>query len=171
MIQKIKEILSSESCESWCFAFLINSIVLFVLSLIVGRSLDKNLHIIIHSSNIEEKVEFQEPISIPETFSFDDKNSAVSEEVIIQDQEASSIAVNEIDVPSNMKIEPMEEVGSEFSSDLLGQTLSGVSSNLGSGFSSQLSGGGALDSLTIEIIKSGESKDTNVVWLLDASVS
>jgi len=171
MIQKIKEILSSESSESWCFALLINSIVLFVLSLIVGNSLDKQPQIIITSSRVEEKIEFQEPINIPETFTFNDKHSAVSEEVIIQDQEASSIAINEIDVPSNMTIEPMEEVGSEFSSDLVGQTLSGVSSNLGSGFSSQSSSGGALDRLTVEIIKSGESKDTNVIWLLDASVS
>lgn len=171
MIQKIKEILSSESAESWCFAFLINSVVLLILSLIVGHSLDKQPQIIITSSSAEEKIEFQEPINIPETFTFDDKHSAVSEEVIIQDQEASSIAVNQIDVPSNMTVEPMEEVGSEFSSDLVGQTLSGVSSNLGSGFSSQSSSGGALDRLTVEIIKSGESKDTNVIWLLDASVS
>lgn len=171
MIQKIKEILSSESAESWCFAFLINSVVLLILSLIVGHSLDKQPQIIITSSSAEEKIEFQELINIPETFTFDDKYSAVSEEVIIQDQEASSIAVNQIDVPSNMTVEPMEEVGSEFSSDLVGQTLSGVSSNLGSGFSSQSSSGGALDRLTVEIIKSGESKDTNVIWLLDASVS
>lgn len=171
MIRQINDILSEETTEHYCIAFLINSIALLALSLIMGQSLDTKPNIIITSSSTEEKIEFDEPINIPETFSFDDKHSAVSEEIIIQDQAASSIAVSEIDVPSNMTVEPMEEVGSEFSSDLVGQTLSGISSNLGSGFSSQSSSGGALDRLTVEIIKSGESKDTNVIWLLDASVS
>lgn len=171
MIQKIKDVLSSESSDSWCFAFVINSIALLILSLIVGRSLDTKPHIIITSSSIEEKVEFEEPENIPETFTFDDKNSSVTEEVVIEQQEDSSISVDQIELPSNLTVEPLEEVGSEFASDLVGQTLSGVSSNLGAGFSSQSSSGGALDRLTVEIIKSGESKDTNVIWLLDASVS
>jgi hypothetical protein len=171
MIQKIKEVLSSESSESWCFAFLVNSIVLLILSLIVGRSLDKTPNIIITSSSVEEKVEFIEPIEIPETFTFDDKNSSVTEEVIVEQQDDSSISVDQVELPSNLTVEPMEEIGSEFASDLVGQTLSGVSSNLGAGFSSQSSSGGALDRLTVEIIKSGESKNTNVIWLLDASVS
>lgn len=171
MIRQIKDILSSETTEHYCVAFVVNSIALLILSLIIGRSLENKPNIIIQSSSIEEKIEFQEPINIPETFTFDDKNSSVTEEVIVEQQEDSSISVDQVEVPSNLTVEPMEEVGSEFASDLVGQTLSGVSSNLGAGFSSQSSSGGALDRLTVEIIKSGESKDTNVIWLLDASVS
>lgn len=171
MIRQLKDILSSETTEHYCVAFVVNSVALLMLSLIIGRSLENKPNIIIQSSSIEEKIEFQEPINIPETFTFDDKNSSVTEEVIVEQQEDSSISVDQVEVPSNLTVEPLEEVGSEFASDLVGQTLSGVSSNLGAGFSSQASSGGALDRLTVEIIKSGESKDTNVIWLLDASVS
>ena len=168
---QIKDFLSSEKTESLCVAFVVNSVAILILSLIVGRSLENHPTIITASYDVEENIDFEIPVNIPETFRFDDKNSSVTEEVIVDQQQDSSISVNEIDVPSNLTVEPMEEVGSEFSSDLVGQTLSGVSSNLGSGFSSQSSSGGALDRLTVEIIKSGESKDTNVIWLLDASVS
>lgn len=172
MIRQIRDILSSETTEHYCIAFVANSVVLLLLSLIIGKALDSEHPLTITSStSIEENVDFEIPVNIPETFTFDDKNSSLTEEVIVEQQQDSSISVNDIDVPSNLTVEPMEEVGSEFSSDLVGQTLSGVSSNLGSGFSSQSSSGGALDRLTVEIIKSGESKNTNVIWLLDASVS
>jgi len=172
MIRQIKDILSSETTEHYCIAFVINSVALLLLSLTISRSLDSTQSLIITSStSIEENIDFEIPVNIPETFTFDDKNSSLTEEVIVEQQQDSSISVNDIDIPSNLTVETMEEVGSEFSSDLVGQTLSGVLSNLGSGFSSQSSSGGALDRLTVEIIKSGESKDTNVIWLLDASVS
>ena len=169
---QIKDMLSSETTEHYCIAFVINSMALLLLSLMIGKAIDSEQPLTITSSSIiEENVDFEIPVNIPETFTFDDKNSSLNEEVIVEQQQDSSISVNDIDVPSNLTVEPMEEVGSEFSSDLVGQTLSGVSSNLGSGFSSQSSSGGALDRLTVEIIKSGESKNTNVIWLLDASVS
>jgi len=172
MIRQIRDMLSSETTEHYCIAFVINSMALLLLSLMIGKALDSEQPLTITSSSIiEENVDFEIPVNIPETFTFDDKNSSLTEEVIVEQQQDSSISVNDIDVPSNLTVEPMEEVGSEFSSDLVGQTLSGVSSNLGSGFSSQSSSGGALDRLTVEIIKSGESKNTNVIWLLDASVS
>jgi hypothetical protein len=168
---QIKDFLSSEQAESLCIAFVVNSIAILILSLIVGRSLENHPTIITVSYDIEEKIDFEIPVNIPETFTFDDKNSSVTEEIIIEQQQDSSISVNDIDIPSNLTVEPMEEIGSEFSSELVGQTLSGISSNLGAGFSSQSSTGGALDRLTVEIIKSGESKNTNVIWLLDSSVS
>jgi hypothetical protein len=172
MIRQIKDMLSSETTEHYCIAFVINSMALLLLSLMIGKAIDSEQPLTITSSSIiEENVDFEIPVNIPETFTFDDKNSSLTEEVIVEQQQDSSISVNDIDVPSNLTVETMEEVGSEFSSDLVGQTLSGVSSNLGSGFSSQSSSGGALDRLTVEIIKSGESKNTNVIWLLDASVS
>jgi len=172
MIRQIRDMLSSETTEHYCIAFVINSMALLLLSLMIGKAIDSEQPLTITSSSIiDENVDFEIPVNIPETFTFDDKNSSLNEEVIFEQQQDSSISVNDIDVPSNLTVEPMEEVGSEFSSDLVGQTLSGVSSNLGSGFSSQSSSGGALDRLTVEIIKSGESKNTNVIWLLDASVS
>lgn len=171
MIRQIKDILSSETTEYYCIAFIVNSIALLLLSLIIGRSLDSKQSLVITSStSIEENIDFEIPINIPEIFTFDDKHSSITEEVVVEQQQASSVSVNDISTPSNLTIEPIEE-GSEFSSELVGQTLSGVSSNLGSGFSSQSSGGGALDRLTIEIINSAQSKDTTVIWLLDASVS
>lgn len=171
MIKKIKEILSYQTTEYYCIAFLLNTLVLLILSLIISKTLNDKPNIVISSSLTEEKTDFENIITIPETFVFDDKNSSITEEVIVEEQKDSSVSVDKIELPSNLTVEQMEEVGSEFSSDLLGQTLSGVSSNLGAGFSSQSSSGGALDRLTVEIIKSGESKDTNVIWLLDASVS
>ena len=172
MIRQIRDMLSSETTEHYCIAFVINSMALLLLSLMIGKAIDSEQPLTITSSSIiDENVDFEIPVNIPETFTFDDKNSSLNEEVIVEQQQDSSIFVNDIDVPSNLTVEPMEEVGSEFSSDLVGQTLSGVSSNLGAGFSSQSSSGGALDRLTVEIIKSGESKNTNVIWLLDASVS
>jgi len=172
MIRQIRDMLSSETTEHYCIAFVINSMALLLLSLMIGKALDSEQPLTITSSSIiEENVDFEIPVNIPETFTFDDKNSSLNEEVIVEQQQDSSISVNDIDAPSNLTVEPIEEIGSEFSSDLVGQTLSGVSSNLGSGFSSQSSSGGALDRLTVEIIKSGESKNTNVIWLLDASVS
>lgn len=170
-MSQIKDFLSSEQAESLCIAFVVNSIAILILSLIVGRSLENYPTIITASYDIEEKIDFEIPVNIPETFTFDDKNSSVTEEIIIEQQQDSSISVNDIDIPSNLTVEPMEEIGSEFSSELVGQTLSGISSNLGSGFSSQSSTSGALDRLTLEIINSGESKNTNVIWLLDSSVS
>lgn len=171
MIGQIKQLLSSEDSGSWCFAFVTNSIALLIFSLIAGHQLENQPHTIILSSSVEETLEFEQQINVPETFTFDDKNSSVTEEIIVEQQKDSSISVDQIELPSNLTIEPLEEIGSEFSSDLVGQTLSGISSNLGAGFSSQSSSGGALDRLTVEIIKSGESKNTNVIWLLDASIS
>lgn len=171
MIDKIKYVLSSEKTESLCIAFVVNSVAILILSLMFGKSLQYNPIIIITSDNIEENINLETHIDLPETFTFSDKNSSTIEEIIIEQQQDSSISADYVEIPSNLNIEPITEIDAEFSSDLLGQTLSGVSSNLGSGFSSQSSSGGALDRLTAEIIRSGESKDTNVIWLLDASVS
>lgn len=171
MIKKIKNILSSETTEHYCFSFIVNSTALLILSLIISNSLKTKPEIIICSPTMEEDSDLDNSIIIPETFTFDDKNSSISEEVIIEEQSDSSIIVDKIEAPSNLTVQDIKDVGSEFSSDLIGQTLSGISSSLGAGFSSQISSGGALDRLTLEIIQSGESKNTNVIWLLDASVS
>lgn len=171
MIRQIKEILSKESTEYYSIAFLINIIVLLILSLIICKSLENKQNIVITSYTLEEKSEFQEPINIVETFTFDDKNSSIVEETIIDYNENSSMSIDQIQFPSNLTVEPMEELESKLVSEFLGQKLSGLSSNLGVGFSSQSSSNGALDRLTVEIIKSAESKDTNIIWLLDASVS
>lgn len=171
MIKQLKDILSSEITTHYLVAFIFNSLVLLILSLIIGKSLNNKANIIISSSIIEEKLELQEPINIPETFSYDENNSSLSEEIVITDSSDSSIKINEVELPSNLTVENMPEVGLEFSSDLVGQTLSGVSSNLGAGFSNQNSSGGALDRLTIEIIDSAQHIDTTVIWLLDSSIS
>lgn len=171
MIKKIKNILSSEITEHYCFSFIVNSTALLILSLIISSSLKTKPEIIICSSRVEEDLDFENSITIPETFTFDNEHSSISEEVIIEEESDSSISIDKIEAPSNVTIEPIEDIGSEFSSDLVGQTLSGVSANSGAGFSAQASSGGALDRLTLEIIQSGESKNTNVIWLLDASIS
>ena len=171
MIKKIKNILSSEITGHYCSSFVVNSIALLILSLIISSSLKTKSEIIIYSSTIEEDLDFDNSITIPETFTFDNEHSSISEEVIIEEESDSSISIDKIEAPSNVTIEPIEDIGSEFSSDLVGQTLSGMSANLGARFSSQASSGGALDRLTLEIMQSGESKNTNVIWLLDASIS
>jgi hypothetical protein len=171
MIQKIKDVLSSEAATHYSIAFLLNSIALLILSLIIGQTLESPQRVMITSSSIEETIDFTVPVNIPETFTFDDKHSSLTEEIIIEQESDSSLLIDQIETPSNLTIETIEKIGPEFSSDLIGQTLSGVSSNLGAGFSNQASNGGALDRLTIEIINNAQYKDTNVIWLLDASIS
>ena len=171
MIKQLKDILSSETATYYSIAFIFNSLLLLILSLIIGKSLNNKTNIIISSSAIEENIDFENIVNIPETFSYDENNSSLSEDIVITDSSDSSIKINEVELPSNLDVEHLPEVGSEFSSDLVGQTLSGVSSNLGAGFCNQNSSGGALDRLTIEIINNAQYKDTNVIWLLDASIS
>jgi len=171
MIKQLKDILSSETATHYSIAFIFNSLVLLILSLIIGKSLNNKTNIIISSSTIEEKIDFENIVNIPETFSYDENNSSLSEDIVITDSSDSSIKINEVELPSNLDVEHLPEVSSEFSSDLVGQTLSGVSSNLGTGFCNQNSSGRALDRLTIEIINNAQYKDTSVIWLLDSSIS
>lgn len=171
MNPKIRDILASEKTESFAIALLINSLVLMSLALIINKNEDTIQRTIITSTISEDSNISDEPIIIPDTFNFDENNSAIAEEVVVEPTEESSISINDqIDIPTNTTVE-LTESSTELYSDLAGETLSGIGSKLGSGFSAQSSGSGALDRLTVEIIKSGESKDTNVVWLLDSSLS
>lgn len=171
MTDKIRNILASEKTEYCLTAFVFHSILLLVLSLIISKTIETKNSISITVSNNQEEQIFEETIIIPDQSVFDSDNTSLNEEVVIQAEE-SSLKINDTEIPSSVFIEPVDsEISTELSSDIIGETLSGVSTNIGSGVSSEKSSGGALDRLTVEIISSGQSKDTIVVWLLDASVS
>lgn len=171
MTDKIRNILASEKTEYCLTAFVFHCILLLALSLIISKTIETKNSITITVSNNQEEQILEETIIIPDQSVFDSENTSLNEEVVIQTEE-SSLKINDTEIPSSVFIEPVDsEISTELNSDIIGQTLSGISTNIGSGVSSEKSAGGALDRLTVEIISSGQSKDTTVVWLLDASVS
>lgn len=171
MIPKIRNILSSEKTEIFSIAFLINSLILLIISLIVHKHIIKNDNIIICSYIEKQEPLIDSHIIIDEIFNFDDKKTLLSEETIIDNQADSSLEVNNIEAPEINNLETNDDLVANLNSDLEKNNISGMGSAIGKGVSNQSSSEGALDRLTVEIISSAEQRKTNVIWLLDSSIS
>jgi hypothetical protein len=171
-INNIHEILASDEAESFSVAFLFHSIVLLLLCLVVSAVKPVDVpNIIISSIDNEENIVEQIPITIEEIHNFDSESTSFNENITVATNvEDTSLKIDTPDVPS--VINPETDLGIGIpNSELLSDNLSGVSTNIGAGLSTQSSTGGALDRLTVEIIDNAQTKDVNVIWLFDASVS
>jgi hypothetical protein len=168
---RIKDALCSEKAEYFCSAFLFHSIVLLILALVVGKSFKINHNILMVVTNENEEI-FENEVIMPETHIFDEEKTSLTEQVVIDDQQDSSLSVTNLDTPqvSDVQLDPVD-YSSEIQASSINETISGLSNNIGSGFSAENNSGGALDRLTREIIFHAEQKPTNVIWLFDASIS
>lgn len=167
--KQIDEILSSDEGTSFSIAFLLHAIILIFLALIFSIPDVIRPSLIITSSIVDaESIVEESPVEIEQVNFSDDTSFEVSD--IVQQTPDSSLKIDDIEPPSNIEI--VSDVGfGEFSSDLISDHISGVSDSAGGGISIQSSSGGALDRLTLEIIRNSETKNLTVVWLFDASIS
>lgn len=167
-INKLEKFLSSDQGSSFCITFLFHCVILFLLALIISYPEFNQTSIIIESSlvNNEEVLE-NETIEIAENISEVSSLTNIEE---IPEVEQSSLIVDTPEPPS--MIDNDVSVDSDaISFESLNDHVSGLQNNIGGGFSTQTSTGGALDRLTLEIINNAQTKDLTVVWLFDASIS
>lgn len=166
---KLKEVLGSEKTEYYSIAFLYHAILLAVLTLIVNSVENNSVQNILTITN-DESLPIDLETNLPEVVEFSPDKTSLSNEPINLSESSLNINPN-IQVPSAIEIDDVSNIESNISSEFAGETISGIGSEIGSGFSNQASTGGALDRLTLEIIESGKQKDTHVIWLMDASLS
>lgn len=165
---RIRQILESEKFECLNIAILYHLILILILTLIVNHNKINESVINIVSSPIEEVI-IDHEINLP-VENFDPVETSINhEDINVSD---SSLNTNsEIQTPSAIEIDSIENAEPSLVSDYIGETISGIGANIGTGISNESSTGSALDRLTIEIIDNAQTKDLNVVWLFDASIS
>lgn len=170
--QQIENILASEKCEIFSVSFLFHAVVLCLLSFIFCSLPEENTVSIIISS-IEEDVSVveQTEIVLEDITMFDTKETSfVENSNPIAESKSSSLMVEIKDIPSVVELNTDIGVGIP-QQEIISDKISGISTLVGGGLSTESSTGGALDRLTIEIIDAAYLKNVNVVWLFDASVS
>lgn len=170
MISKINHILGSKECEYFSIAFLYHVILITLLAFIVNKVSETNQLNIITIRNEEESIVEVDTI-LPEITEFSTEKTSFSDEPIQAATEPSLNTDVDISIPSTINIEPINNQELIPSNDLVGETISGIGDSLGKGISNEQSTGGALDRLTLEIIDHAQTKNLNVVWLFDASIS
>lgn len=164
-----KDILGSEKFECFSIAFLYHAILLSILLLIVSSVKNNQVENILIITNDEtQPVELE--TNLPDIVQFTPEETSISNEPINL-QESSLNVDPDMLIPSSIEIDEVSDIKSDLSSDFIGETISGIGDNIGSGTSNESSTGGALDRLTLEIINSGQQKNTHVIWLMDASLS
>ena len=170
MISKINHILGSQECEYFSIAFLYHVILIGLLALIVNKISDTNQLNIITIRNEEESIVEVDTI-LPEITEFSTETTSFSDEPVQIAAESSLNTNVDINIPEVSNIEFINDEELTPSTNFIGETISGVGMTLGKGLSNEKSTGGALDRLTVEIIDHAQTKNLNVVWLFDASIS
>lgn len=172
MFSSIYKYLGSEHCEYCSIAFLYHCVIILILTLIVSYTPSNKKPIMIVSSQdvelIPEIEKNQEPIDI-----FTDQIQPISNNEIIHTAENTDEQI-EIDHSTDSDYSTENLVNNDYSvlhNDLLSSDILGLNANTKSNTVGENSLGGALDRLTLEIIQSANQKDTNVVWLMDSSIS
>jgi hypothetical protein len=163
------KILGSSYFETLSISTLIYSVCLFLLSLIsiVIHDTSKNT-IVLDSSYVEEKIE--EIIDISEMIVEQENdlsvydNTSMSNLLSVDQKTKEIILVPEIITIDTIKSNNIE---TQLNTIDLDQTI-----KIGTNLTTQETNlGGVLDRLTLEIIDHATTKDLNVIWLLDASIS
>jgi len=164
----IRKILSSEWLESLSITTLIYAIVFLILSLVsISVPPVKNDILILESSIIDTKI-LEENIQTDEINTFDQAITIVrppSESMIFLSKDIETI---------NISIDPLDT--NETSKDISISSLLDIENinqpiNIGSSISNNVNIGGVMDRLTIEIINNTQSRNLNVIWVFDASIS
>jgi len=153
---------------AFVMSFTVHLVAMLWMSLVVIHTASRpEIKPIVITQN--EEVVLEEVI--PEITSFSEVETNISEEVS-EVSEESSLQISEeivsVEVPEVIEVEESFTPSVE---DTNFDSLNGVGDSVGTGVSSQQSLGGAIDRLTLEIIRNSETKDLNVIWLLDASIS
>lgn len=172
MLTKIKHILESEKAECFCTAFLFHCVLIAIFSLIIGDIIDTtNIEIMIVSNPTDK--DFEETVIIipEEIYKFNEENISFKENDTLETQEDSSLSIGDLETPQIQNAEIYNPDICDIRLFPINENITGLSSFMGAGFSQQQTSGGAIDRLTKEIIFNAEQKDTNVIWLLDASIS
>lgn len=170
MTTKITEFLQSEECEYFSITLVLHSIVLLCLSFIISYP-DKKSYILPIVSSISENIVLEDqPLEIVEEIIPSENTSFENPEIEVN--EDTSLLVDSIQPPEASSINiDLADIGDSVPSEMVSQNINGLGSNIGAGINNQSSTGGALDRLTLEIIRNSETKDLLVVWLMDASIS
>lgn len=162
--------LGSKEFESFSIAFFFQAIVLLMLSCIFSDPDRVEKLLIISAYTSEEQQEIiEQPVEILDQFKFDEDESEVVDDVVIQEISEPSLLVDEPD--TTPQVEPIGSTGPIPISDIISDSISGVSNKLGPGVSIHSSAGGVLDRLTVEIVSNAETRELTVAWLFDSSIS
>lgn len=164
----IRKILSSDWCEAFSITIFLYSISLLLLSLI-SISIEAKLepHIIIESFESIDIVEHT-PKDLADISVFD-QSITIAEQpseaavALSNSTEQISIPINSTDiiVDNSQELQPIIPSIEDMNKPI----------SVGSSISQEISVGGVLDRLTVEIINNALNHDLNVIWLLDASIS
>lgn len=168
----LTKILSSDECTSFSIAFLGHSIFLCCLSFIFyAANCERYISPLIIQSVISELETVElDPIEIQEINIIHDHTSLLMES-FDQNIPDSSFQTNELEIPSIAIVDyDISDVSNIFD-DHINDQIGGLSQYNGNGISPQSSSEGALDRLTLEIIRNAETKNLTVVWLFDSSIS
>lgn len=162
--------INSDKEESWSLglSLVLHCVILSWLSLIFVSNQDNRKTSPIIIEQINDTVTLEE--SIPDITNFSEIKTNIETDISDQIKESSldtDQTIAQISVP-----EILSEQSDFFSEDTNNiPILDGVGDSVGTGVSSEKSVGGAIDRLTVEIMRNAEKKNLNTVWLLDASVS
>lgn len=172
MFRSLYKYLGSEHCEYVSIAFLYHCILLLILALIISYSpINKNPILIVSSQDVELIPEIDPNIEQIDIFS--NQIQPINNNEIIN---TSENITEQIEINHSIDSDNTSEFVTNNELDNLGEeTLSldaiGINTNTKSNTIGENSLGGALDRLTLEIIQSANQKDTNVIWLMDSSIS
>lgn len=162
------DLLSQEKSDYFCFSFLLQSIVLFLLSLVViSDNIIPIPRVIIVSDSISEPQEINvDPI---EVLKFSDTDSFISNNPQLEQLHKTdqSIKVDQLSISNIDLIDNNQQI---IDTQNMAELNSVVRTN-STGVSQESSSENVLDRLTLEITKSADQKNTHVIWLLDASLS
>lgn len=166
-MNNIRKILSSDWADSISISFVANLIVFLILSFITVSLESKRDSLIVLESPPNNYELYEEPIGILDINNFDQEVTVIkppSESALSVVDEMTNI-VPTLDIVADISPDKVEEVALPSDMNVI------ESVNLGTSVSQDVSIGGVLDRLTLEIVNNAKNHDLNVIWLFDASIS